>query len=478
MTPSLLRVADPALWTDLERVSPLAEHTARALGPTERLMKPTFDRDVLPALARAGIEVSVRYARRTPIETASEQAALAQTVGALSRRAREVLHGAQRHAIDGWVTDWHAWDPEADRGAVRELLAAEILRAAGERYVLHPDLPPPPPIAYDFDEAVMPAPDDLSTPSAQAIALLHDLASLAAAIDAVAPKRTLAGTVSATDRRRLAQFLASPALATTALEEEPRWSRALRALEALQVVTMDGASRVLALDLGLDETLAGDTRDALDRLVHKLVDPDLHSALPAIRAALAAAAGQAIDEVVFLDLLHDQHRSILFAPWSRNGPVYPALDGEAVRRFDRDGFDAVEVPLIGRLLGRLERLGLVRRAPGVFAPTGDGRRWAAVDGVPLPPVWVSSDLEVMVPPGGVTPWERFQLERLGRCLGRDVVDRYKLERAGLVRWLRYHDLDEALALLRRRSPGVPQTAVETLTSWARSADRIVLVRGA
>jgi hypothetical protein len=165
---------------------------------------------------------------------------------------------------------------------------------------------------------------------------------------------------------------------------------------------------------------------------------------------------------------------VLVAQWHG---WYPALEGERTRKFDRDGFDEVEGPLLNKLLGRLERLGLVRRAPGVFAGTADGRRWANASSTPLPPVWVGSDLEVVVPPDGLTPWERFQIERLGRCLQRDVVDRYRLERAGLVRWLRHHDFGEALDLLRRRSPGVPAVAVQTLESWARSADRIVLVRG-
>ena len=90
---------------------------------------------------------------------------------------------------------------------------------------------------------------------------------------------------------------------------------------------------------------------------------------------------------------------------------------------------------------------------------------------------MSSDLEVLVPPNSVTPWERYQLERLGRCVARDVVDRYRLERSGLETWLATHALEQALDLLRRRSPGLPQSVVATLTEWARSATRVVLTHG-
>jgi len=181
---------------------------------------------------------------------------------------------------------------------------------------------------------------------------------------------------------------------------------------------------------------------------------------------------------VFLELVCTQHREVLFPSWSREGErIYPVLEGETARPYDEEGFERIEAPLIRRVLHRAEHVGLIRRAPGVFASTADGRRWAGAPALPDAPVWVSSDLEVMVPPDSITPWERFQLERLGRCLGRDVVDRYRLERSGLVAWLSTHDLDEALDLLRRRCPALPVTVVDTLTEWTRSAMRVVLTRG-
>ena len=64
----------------------------------------------------------------------------------------------------------------------------------------------------------------------------------------------------------------------------------------------------------------------------------------------------------------------------------------------------------------------------------------------------------VVPPDAVTPWERFQIERLGR-------------------WLATHELDEALDLLRRRCPAVPPVVEDTLRQWARGATRIVLTTG-
>jgi hypothetical protein len=92
-------------------------------------------------------------------------------------------------------------------------------------------------------------------------------------------------------------------------------------------------------------------------------------------------------------------------------------------------------------------------------------------------LWCGSDLELVVPPGGLTPWERFQLERLTTCLGRDVVDRHRLDRAALTAWLATHELDDALELLQRRCLAVPGAVVETLEQWAQSAQRVVLTRG-
>ena len=62
-------------------------------------------------------------------------------------------------------------------------------------------------------------------------------------------------------------------------------------------------------------------------------------------------------------------------------------------------------------------------------------------------------------------------------MGRDVVDRYRLEPEGLRRWLAVHDSDEALDLLKRRAATLPTSVPETLAAWTRSATRFVLVRG-
>lgn len=476
---SVLEVSDPSVWDELERIVPLAEHLGEPLG-RGRVVSTAFERELLPRLRESGVPVSIRYARRDEAE-GPVPSDVPERVARLSKRARTVLHSAQRHAIDGLVIGFHAWDPETDLPAVRELLGADVIRESegdpadrAGRYVLDPELPPPPEVVYTFDEAVMPEPDDLAPASPGPVALLHDLASLAAAIDHVGPKRTQAGVIGAVDARKLWTRLA---IRDVRIEDDPRWALALRGLEALGVVSVDPMTRALGLDLGLENTLVGTTEQAIDRLVHKLVEADLHSAVPAVRAALREAGDGALDEVVFFDLLFEQHRDLLFTPWRRREASYPFLEGDDPRPWDRDGFDAVEVPMLRKLLGRLERLGIVRRAPGVFAGTPDGRRWARVEGLPLPPVWVSSDLELVVPPDGVTPWERFQIERLGRCIVRDVVDRYRLERAGIESWLQFHDLDEAIALLRRRCPAVPPTAIETLTEWARSASRVILTRG-
>jgi hypothetical protein len=398
-----------------------------------------------------------------------------------------VLVAAQRHALDDVVIGRQAWDPTRDAGAVRALHGAGLLVALPDddappyhgRYRLNPDLPPPPPVSYDFADAVMPETDDLGEARPGPVQLLHDLASLAAALEAVQVKVTHQGTVTVADAKRLGRRLADDVLVSTGrLEEHPRWGRALRGLQALQVVSTDALSRELHLDLGLEAALAGETEDACDRLVHRLVERDLHVVVPAVRAALRQAGDGAVDELVFLELLREQHRDVLFPAWLHDGrEVYPLVGAERPRAYDADAFDDVEAPMVRAALARMVRFGLIRRAPGVFAGTADGRRWAAAQGGPHPPVWVTGDLELVVPPDAVTPWERFQLERLGRCLQRDVVDRYRLEREGLVTWLSTHDVEEALELLRRRCPALPTTVVEALRSWARSAEQVVLTRG-
>jgi len=483
---SVLTVADEGVWTELAARCDLQAHTQEVLDPLRRVVTASFERDVLPELQG---EILVRYARRDAAEEEATREDLAHRVHDLRHEVRQVLFAAQRHALDdGIVFGVHAWDPEHDGPAVRGLVGAELMSPIHDgqdgappyagRYRLHPDLSPPPEVPYDFEEAVMEETDDLSPATPGPMDLLHDLAALAAAMHRVHPRRTHAGTVSKSDVRKLGRQLAVQALSDGgSLEEHPRWGRALRGLEALGVVSMDPLERTLQLDLGLERTLHGDAVEAADRFVHRLLDRDLHVVLPAVRAALKQAGDGAIDEMIFLELLEEQHRDVIFPRWRRQGhAVYPVLDG-TLRAFDPDGWEQIEARMVGRALGRCQRLGLVRRAEGVFAATPDGKRWAGAPALPPPPVWVTSDLEVLVPPDSVTPWERFQLERLGRCLARDTVDRYRLEREGLVHWLRGHHVDEALDLLGRRSPAVPGTVSQTLRTWAASAQRMVLTRG-
>lgn len=476
---SVLEVADSSVWAEVEAVA--GEHLAEALSPMRRVVHPTFEKAGLARLRAVGVSVLVRHARRPRELIEAAQAELSEVTGRLSWRARDLLHEVQRHAQDGVVFELHAWDPVSDAGSVRELLGAGLMEAVPEltgRYRLHPDLSPPPPRAYDFSEAVMGETEDLPPSRPGPVGLLHDLAALAAAIDAESPHRTLAGPIARADARKLGRKLASPLPPSRSIESDERWGRALRALDLLGVVSTDPVTREMHLDLGLEEVLSGTPEEAVDRLVHRLVDADLHAAVPAVREALRQAGEGALDTLLWLEAMRDQDRSVLFPPWRSVGvPTYPFHEGETPRPYDDDGFDAVEAPLLRRLLRLLEGMGLVRVASGVFAATPDGRRWARAEGPTPPPVWVSSDLELLVPPDAITPWERFQIERLSRCTSRQVVDRYRLERAGLERWLAVHELDEALDLLQRRSPAVPEGVVETLRSWARDATRVVLVRG-
>jgi hypothetical protein len=480
---SVLEVADPSVWDELAARAPLEPHVAEELGPLRRIVKPSFEKDVLPRLAEQGAPVLVRYARRGRAEVESAAAELAAVIAGLPADARRVLTAARHHAVDGVVRGLHAWDPVSDAASVRVLRGAGLLEEIPDdghppfhgSYRLNPDLPPAEPFAYDLADAAMDETDDLEDARPGPVGLLHDLAALAAAIEHVGASRTVAGAIAKADGKRLAARLGKP---DAVIDSDPRWGRALRGLDALRVVSTDPLTRVVHLDHGLETTLAGDTPDAVDALIRRMVEADLQGVLPAVRAALRAAGDGAVDLVVFLELVREQHRDVLFPAWKRGGErVYPTPDGASPRPYDDDGFEAIETPMVYALLGKLARLGLVRRAPGVFAGTADGRVWARIPVVHPPPVWISSDLEVMVPPDAITPWERFQLERLSRCLSRDVVDRYRLERKSLDAWLATHEVDEALELLRRRAKAVPTTVEDTLRSWARSAMRVVLTRG-
>ncbi|MEQ1507162.1 MAG: hypothetical protein ABMB14_33345, partial [Myxococcota bacterium] len=245
---TVIDVADPAVWDELASVSPLDAHVGPLLTPTRRLASPSFDREVVPKLRASGISVLIRYASR-PRTDAAPDTALVGPIAALSTRARGILHTAQRHAIGGMVVAPLTWDPETDAPQVRELLGAGLIDRLPDgddaRYVVHPDLPPPPAVPYAFADAVMDSPDDLAPPKPGPVALLHDLASLAAAIDAIHPKRTVAGPIAAADARRLGERLCTADIGR--VEEHPRWGRALRALEALAAVTLDPQARELGV---------------------------------------------------------------------------------------------------------------------------------------------------------------------------------------------------------------------------------------
>ncbi|MCA9492908.1 MAG: hypothetical protein KC621_23410 [Myxococcales bacterium] len=475
---SVLSVAEPGIWAELAVHVDLDRYVIQAVDDCTRLVDPSFEARV-EALAGQGLPVLLRWKRR-PVQVVERAVReLGDVVRSLAPSTRQVLLRAQRHATgEGRLHGRCAWDPAADGEHVRRLLSSALIERVPEEddvWVLNPDLPDPEPPSFDAEEAVMEETDDLGEPGAGPIALLHDVASLAVAIDAVGPRRTAAGTLSKTDVRKLCKHLGLPGLD---LASDARWGRALRALEALGAVTVDPIARTLHLDLGLEVLLQGDTPDAVDHLVHRLVEEDLQELVGLIRDALRQAGTGALDEVVLLDLLREQHRDVIFHAWSRDGrAVYPVIADEDPRPYDERGWDEVETPMVRAAFSRLVRLGLLRRAPGVIAATHEGRVWARVEALPMPPVWATGDLEIVVPPHGVSPWERLQIERFSRCVSRDVVDRYKLDRKGLERWLAVHDVDEAAALLRRRCAGLPAGVEQALRAWANSATRIVLLRG-
>jgi hypothetical protein len=483
----VLEVERPELFDALAAVVPLDDYVTEVRSPTERVVKPTLLADHGEALRRAGLPVLVKAHRRAPEAADRARHHLADLIDGLAPRAQRLLHRAQRQARQGRVLGSRVWDPMFAGAEVRSLLGAGLIEALphdGELlegpFALHPDLPAPPEVDYDMSEAAMERVDDLSEPGPSLVALLHDLASLAAALSHHAPRRTLAGPLDKSTTKKLAKRLGDEAMARSGdFAGTPRWVRALRVLELLGAASTHPVTRQVHLEPGLETVLEGSTPMAIDRLVRLLIDADLQPALAAVRAALVAAGEGAVDEMIFAEELMAQHRDVLHAPWHRDGvEVYPAGGESVLIPFDDEGWERIEARQLDALLVRLERLGVVVRAEGVFAATPDGAVWASGQEAPMPPLWVSSDLGMTVPPGSLTPWERSQLEQLGRCTRRDVVDTYVLDRKGLVRWLRSHEVDEALALLSRRCPGLPGTVSDTLRDWARSAERVVLRVGA
>lgn len=485
---SLLRVQRAQLWKELAAVVDLDATTRPTDDPLVREALPAFEREALPILRRQGLGVLIRYARRSAADIEAAHAEVEQVVHTLPRKAQTLLNRAQRHARDGVVLGSRVWDPLFDRSHVQALVGAGLIEALPSEqphpwgpYRLHPDLPPAPSPDHDFTEAAMPETDDLSEARESLVTLLHDLAAFTAAASRHPPRRTHAGSLDKVTTRKLGRRLADEEVASSG-DLTHRWQRALFALEALGALSMDPIARTLSVEPGMEDTLTGTTAEAIDRLVHRLVDPDLQAAIPAVRSALADACGPsdgAVDELIFRELLAEQQRDVLHAPWHRDGQdVYPMSEHDDTGLpFDDEHFERVEGRMLEALLRVLDRLGLVRRADGVFAPTADGRLWALGEPERRPPVWISSDLGVTVPPGSITPWERYQLERLGHCTRRDVVDTYVLDRDGLAAWLATHELADAEALLARRCPSVPQTVLATLQSWAESAMRITLTRG-
>ncbi len=480
---SVLEVAHDGWWERLASLVDLGELTLETDRPLARIVVPGQERTLLDGL---GTQVFIRYARRQQASLAPDfDPERVARLAALSSHTRKLLHTIQRHAVHGEVVGLQTWDPLHDWDDIRQLLVLGLLEAVpGDtprigRHRVAEGLPPPPPYVYDFSEAVFELPDDLAPPEPGPAGILQDAASLAAAILHVEPKRVLSGELSRTDSRQLGRWLGVPALADGAsLATDRRWGLALRALEALGAVSMDAMDRVLRIDLGLERTLAGSITEAVHRFACAVLDRDIHPVLAPIRAALRQAGRAAVDEVIFLDELRLQHREVLFPRWNRDGhAVYPHIAGERSLDWDDDGWERVECRAIERTLKRLSRIGLIRRAPGVFAATEDGLQWAAERDAARPPIWVGSDLEVIVPPHSLTPGQRFAVERLGRCVLRDVADRVRLERESVERWLAWHDVDEAVAILLERAPGVPRNVVETLSAWQASICQVVLTRG-
>lgn len=477
-------VADPAIWDELSALLPLHTAVVAEIGPTERVVDAAIEPKLRVALESAGRALLRR--RPDPGPTPPGHAALPPkahaALQALSEAERSLLHRVQRRAHEGFVSGASAWDPHAEARPLAALTQAGlIVPLSGQAdpagpWQLHPQLPPPPPVAYDFDDARMDPPEDLP-PSYDSPSLDADIAAMAAALRRHPLRVTHALTPEVAGMKALGRRLADPALARSGRPEQgdPRWRRALDALRLLKVLAVEEISRELSPNAALPGVLALPPAERLDLLVRRALDPALHPLLPPIREALRQANGQAIDAVIFQDLLAQQHRDLLFSPWGQVGiRTYPRVVDDPIVPYTRDSFDDIEGAAIARALHALGRVGMLRLAPGVFAASGEGRQWAGLNPGPRPPIHVTPDLEIVVPPGALSARERYLLEQLAHPLSRDVVDRFALRRADLVRWLEHHTLDEALALLSERAAhGLPSAVAHALRGWAETAERVL-----
>lgn len=452
----VLEVVEPSVWGEVESVVDLAPLVEAELGPRRRAVRRGAERAIVPALRRRGLSVLVRAAPEAPARPNAPPRV------AVSSEALTLLHKAQRRAIRGVVLGARVWHPIRDRAAFEELVDSGLIASDDPAplgaWRLHPALGAAPEPDWDLDEALFDPPEDLEDGPTRLVDRVHDAASLAAAIRHVVPRRTHLGHLDKASCRQLGRRLHDPSLVQTGdlHRANPRWVRALDLLVGLDAVEEDPLQRILLVRHAA--WTAALAEDWLDRIVRRTTPPDVAPLLGALRVALRQAGPppqvRAVDEIVLLDLLAEQ----------QNGAFAP----------DAQTFRDEEGPLLEDAIGLLHGLGLVRRGPGALAPTEDGLRWA---GFPArrSPIWISSDLEIVVPPDALTPLERYGLERLALPVARDVVDRLCLDRAGLADWLVDGDLDQALALLHRLGT-VPGTVVDTLTAWAASLTRVVLVR--
>jgi hypothetical protein len=284
------------------------------------------------------------------------------------------------------------------------------------RYLIDPDLPPPPPVAYDLADAVMEETHDLPPASAGSrSSCCTTWPRWRRRWSTPGARATHAGTIAQGDARRIGGAAGERrAAASGRIEDDERWGRALRgaARAARGVASIRCRGRCTSTWAWRPRS-PGRPRTRPTASSTACSTRDLHVVVPAVRAALRAAGEGAVDEVVFLELLREQHRDVLLPAWLRGGhKVYPMLEGEPPRPYDDVGFDAVEAGMVRAALAKMVRMGVLRRAPGVFAGTPDGRRWAGVRAGAHPPIFVTGDLELIVPPDALTVWERFQIERL------------------------------------------------------------------
>ncbi|MCB9795732.1 MAG: hypothetical protein H6741_23810 [Alphaproteobacteria bacterium] len=275
-----------------------------------------------------------------------------------------------------------------------------------------------------------------------------DAVVVAAALEAAPPTLNKDGTPRRDQTRRLLDGLG---------EDRHRWGLALD----------------LARATGLARPAAGRLYGFPEARPRALVDPLAVLPEPLQEAAEVLLRVLDDDWVPFdglLDFLRTRAREVLRCPTRRG--VYELPQG---LRFDDEGWERVEAPLLRGAADVLHRVGSLDAARGV---TGLSAARRAQPRPPMPPGFLlTPDLDILVGAGELGSADHGRLCRIAPYVNGDRVHRHKLTREGVAADMAAgHDGAEAF-LGRLSRTGVPLSVKQSIAQWSRSAERLTIFTG-